>query len=146
MTNIKLLTASLELIENEFFNTLTVSAVIWKNDENYTIHAISKNISKILGFSQENFINRKTIYSDLIHPDDLKKIISEIKNNVSEKKLEFTPEPYRIRNNKGIYKWIKMDIRIIYNKGEVSHFIGYISDCTLEKENLIEKEKISILP
>ena len=34
MTNIKLLTASLELIENEFFNTLTVSAVIWKNDEN----------------------------------------------------------------------------------------------------------------
>ena len=141
MTNIKLLTASLELIENEFFNTLTVSAVIWKNDENYNIQAISKNISKILGFSQENFISKKTIYSDLIHPDDLKRVISEVKNNISEKKLEFTHEPYRIRNNKGIYKWIKMDIRIIYNKGEVSHFIGYISDCTLEKELLIEKEK-----
>ena len=134
MTNIKLLAASLELIENEFFNTLLVSVVIWKNDENYNIQAISKNISKILGFSQENFISKKTIYSDLIHPDDLKRVISEVKNNISEKKLEFTHEPYRIRNNKGIYKWIKMDIRIIYNKGEVSHFIGYISDCTLEKE------------
>ena len=62
MTNIKLLTASLELIENEFFNTLTVSAVIWKNDENYNIQAISKNISKILGFSQENFISKKSLY------------------------------------------------------------------------------------
>ena len=141
MTNIKLLTASLELIENEFFNTLTVSAVIWKNDENYTIHAISKNISKILGISQENFINKKTIYSDLIHPDDLKRVISEVKNNISEKKLEFTHEPYRIRNNEGIYKWIKIAVTVIYDKGEVSHFIGYISDCTLEKENLIEKEK-----
>ena len=141
MTNIKLLTASLELIENEFFNTLTVSAVIWKNDENYTIHAISKNISKILGFSQENFINKKTIYSDLIHPDDLKRVISEVKNNVSEKKLEFNHEPYRIKNNEGIYKWIKIAVTVIYDKGEVSHFIGYISDCTLEKELLIEKEK-----
>ena len=141
MTNIKLLTASLELIENEFFNTLTVSAVIWKNDENYAIQAISKNISKILGFSQENFINKKTIYSDLIHPDDLKRVISEVKNNISEKKLEFTHEPYRIRNNEGIYKWIKIAVTVIYDKGEVSHFIGYISDCTLEKELLIEKEK-----
>ena len=141
MTNIKLLTASLELIENEFFNTLTVSAVIWKNDENYNIQAISKNISKILGFSQENFINKKTIYSDLIHPDDLKRVISEVKNNVSEKKLEFNHEPYRIKNNEGIYKWIKIAVTVIYDKGEVSHFIGYISDCTLEKELLIEKEK-----
>ena len=141
MTNIKLLTASLELIENEFFNTLTVSAVIWKNDENYNIQAISKNISKILGFSQENFISKKTIYSDLIHPDDLKRVISEVKNNVSEKKLEFNHEPYRIKNNEGIYKWIKIAVTVIYDKGEVSHFIGYISDCTLEKENLIEKEK-----
>ena len=141
MTNIKLLTASLELIENEFFNTLTVSAVIWKNDENYNIQAISKNISKILGFSQENFISKKTIYSDLIHPDDLKRVISEVKNNISEKKLEFTHEPYRIRNNEGIYKWIKIAVTVIYDKGEVSHFIGYISDCTLEKELLIEKEK-----
>ena len=141
MTNIKLLTASLELIENEFFNTLLVSVVIWKNDENYNIQAISKNISKILGFSQENFISKKTIYSDLIHPDDLKRVISEVKNNISEKKLEFTHEPYRIRNNEGIYKWIKIAVTVIYDKGEVSHFIGYISDCTLEKENLIEKEK-----
>ena len=141
MTNIKLLTASLELIENEFFNTLLVSVVIWKNDENYNIQAISKNISKILGFSQENFISKKTIYSDLIHPDDLKRVISEVKNNISEKKLEFTHEPYRIRNNEGIYKWIKIAVTVIYDKGEVSHFIGYISDCTLEKELLIEKEK-----
>jgi PAS domain S-box-containing protein len=142
MTNIKLLTTSLDLIENEFFNTLAVSAVIWKNDENYTIQAISKNISKILGFSQENFINKKTIYSDLIHPDDLKRVINEVKNNVSEKKLEFTHEPYRIKNNEGIYKWIKIVVTLIYNKGKVSHFIGYISDYTLEKELLIEKEKI----
>ena len=142
MTNIKLLTASLELIENEFFNTLLVSVVIWKNDENYNIHAISKNISKILGFSQENFISKKTIYSDLIHPDDLKRVISEVKNNISEKKLEFTHEPYRIKNNEGTYKWIKIVVTLIYDKGEVSHFIGYISDYTLEKELLLEKEKI----
>jgi PAS domain S-box-containing protein len=116
MTNIKLLTTSLDLIENEFFNTLAVSAVIWKNDENYTIQAISKNISKILGFSQENFINKKTIYSDLIHPDDLKRVINEVKNNVSEKKLEFTHEPYRIKNNEGIYKWIKIVVTLIYNR------------------------------
>jgi PAS domain S-box-containing protein len=142
MTNIKLLTTSLDLIENDFFNTLGVSAVIWKNDKNYSIQAISKNITKILGFSQENFINKKTIYSDLIHPDDLKKVINEIQSNVFEKKLEFTHEPYRIKNNEGIYKWIKIAVTIIYDKGEVSHFIGYISDCTLEKEILIEKEKI----
>ena len=142
MRNIKLLSASLELIENEFFNTLAVSAVIFRNDKHYTIESISKNISKNLGFSQKDFINKKTIYSDLIHPDDLEIVLNEVKNNVIEKKLEFTHEPYRIMNSEGVYRWIKCSVTIIYDKNEASHFIGYLSDCTLEKENLIEKEKI----
>ena len=143
MTNNKLLSTSLELIENDFFNTLSVSVVIWKNDKNYTIQAISKNITKILGFSQKDFINKKTIYSNLIHPDDLDRILNEVKKNVNEKKADFIHEAYRILNSEGIYKWIKIVVTIIYEEDNVSHFIGYLSDCTLEKEILIEKEKVT---
>jgi PAS domain S-box-containing protein len=142
MTNNKLLSTSLDLIDNEFFNTLPVAVVIWKNDANYTIEAISKNISKILGFSQKDFISKKTIYTDLIHPDDLNTVLDVVKNNLSEKKLEFTPAPYRIINSEGVYKWIKIHITLIYEKSCVSHFIGYISDYTLEKELILENEKV----
>ena len=141
MINVKLLSASLELIENEFFNTLSVSIAIFRNDKKHTIQAISKNINTILGFNQEDFINKKTIYSKLIHPDDLKIVLSELENNIKIKGSKFIHKPYRIMNSKGKYIWIKSSVTIIYNEDEVSHFIEYISDVSEEKNSHVLLDK-----
>ncbi|MDY0051940.1 MAG: PAS domain S-box protein [Aliarcobacter sp.] len=140
MTNNKLLSASLEVMNNVFFNTLPVCVVVWKNNEFYSIESISKNISKVLGFKQADFINKKVNYSDLIHPDDLEKVLLEVKKNTEERKSKFSHEPYRIKNSKGSYKWIKNTVSIIYETNNITHLIGFISDCTIEKESLLEKE------
>lgn len=50
MTNIKLLAASLEVIENDFFNTLPVCAIIWKKDQDLSRVFLLSNYEELYSY------------------------------------------------------------------------------------------------
>ena len=85
-----LLNHSKQIIDSEFFNESPISAFICMNDEHWTIKDISKNIYNLCGFNKEEFISGKLFYKNIIHPDDLQRVIKEIKkNSLSKNKHRF---------------------------------------------------------
>lgn len=132
-----------KIINSNFFNNGPMVAFIWKNDKFWSVEAVSKNVESIFGYSIEDFMNKKILYSNIIHPEDLQKVSQEVSFYSNENLPSFEHSTYRIKNSKNEYRWIKDSTTIIYSQnGEITHFIGYIFDCTTEIQNIKElKEK-----
>ena len=60
----------------------------WKNDDNWTVEYISKSVTKLFGYTQDDFKSGKITYSSCIHRDDLKSVIDEVLHS-EEKNLDY---------------------------------------------------------
>jgi len=117
-----------------------VVAFLWKNEKNWPVEFVSNNICNIFGYTVEEFLSQKIIYSEIIHPDDLERVGNEVALNSNE--VFFSHKPYRIISKTGESKWIQDDTYIIRNKnGEITHYEGIIFDITdnVKKETEILK-------
>ena len=95
-----------------------------------------------LDFTGSTFEREKTsIWSELIHPEDVKKAM-EIYNTSFDEKKDFRRE-YRIRRSDGQYRWV-LDTGIprFTEKGDFTGYIGSSIDITDRKE--AEKELVRL--
>jgi len=117
----------INIIESDFFLIGPAVAFIWNNDTQWSVEILSKNIKKNFGYDAQLFIDGKLSYSNLIHPDDVQRVIKEVKDACNNKVHSFTHELYRLQNSEGNYQWVKDATSIIYDDtGDITHFIGYI--------------------
>jgi PAS domain S-box-containing protein len=135
MTTTQLLLDTKMIINSDFFNQSPLSVFIWSNDEEWTIQDVSKNITKLLGYTKDDKI---ILYSSLIHSADILRVKEEVYSNSSSNKSNFKHDPYRIRKKDGNYIWVKDSTSIVYENDEITHYIGYIQDCTKEIESIQE--------
>ncbi len=97
---------------------------------------ISPSVKKALGFSEE-FLLGKNIF-DLIHPDDKRKTISEIKK--SNKKGFIEMEPFRHQNSKGNWRWLESKVTNLLNEPSVQGIVINSRDITEKLQEEQEKE------
>lgn len=115
---------------------------LWKNAEGWPVEFVSKNI-RSLGYDPEDFYSGRIVYSDLIHPDDLKRTAEEVKQYAAEGRDHFVQE-YRTKTANGDYKWT--DDRTWVRRDDhdnITHFQGIVFDITERKkaeENLLANE------
>ena len=140
MTTTQLLLDSKKIIRSSFFNQFPISMFIWNNDDYWSIKEVSKNISKLLGYEQEDFVSGKVIYYSLIHPDDISRVKHEVSFNSYAKNSNFIHDSYRIKKKNGTYIWVEDATSIVYKDNEITHYIGYIKDCTKEIESMQKLE------
>jgi len=100
---------------------------------------VSENTIHIIGYSPEDFYNKRVPFRDIIHPDDRARHIDErrnaIKNNLNS--ISFTD--YRLIKKDGNIIWVRDFTTIIRNeKGEATDLLGYIIDVSEQK--FVEKE------
>jgi len=120
-------------IVKPLFEEGKIVAFSWKNEQNWPVTFVSDNIKDILGFTAEDFIEGKILYSDLIHPDDLDRVIKEIEDVIKEKKKFWIHKPYRLKTKKGNFIWILDQITPIYDEnGNITSFFGFVIDITRE--------------
>lgn len=103
----------------------------WRNDPNWSIEYVSSNVQNLLGYCKEEFLDNKVLYAHTIHPQDLRQVSSEVNQAVTQKSNFFKHEPYRIITKNGEVKWV-LD-HTVFNrneKGEITHFVGYVIDIT----------------
>jgi PAS domain S-box-containing protein len=124
-------------------NNSHVIVFTWRNAEGWPVEYVSENVTSIMGHTPEEFIEGKVSYSNCIHPEDLPRVIEEVRKFSSDKdQIEFTHEPYRIITKDGI-KVVSDWTYIVRNpKGNITHYKGIVEDITEKK---IAEENIKSL-
>ncbi len=124
-------------------NTSPVIAFLWKYEPMWPAEFVSENITR-LGYDVEDFTSNKIRYGDIVHPEDLERMASELKMHVETGCADYTSE-YRILTKSGDVRWV--DERTFIQRsaaGEV-HLQGVILDITEHKkaeDALLQMEEI----
>ncbi len=143
------------ILEENFQESLQMKAILelfpivifnWKNEENWPVEYVSKNVAKLTGYRGEEFKQGVIHYSDIIHPEDLKNVTDEVKNNSENDGVsEFEHKPYRILTKTGETKWVQDCTSIQRNtEGKITNYRGIVQDITKITElrdKLREKER-----
>lgn len=121
----------------------------WKNDAYWSVDYVSKNIQELLNYSNEEFLSSSINYIDCIYHEDLAGVKSELALALAESKEYLEHTPYRLLTKDNRVKWV-LDQTLIQRdkKGEITHYIGHISDITktveLSEENKILQERAEL--
>jgi len=115
----------------------------WAAIEDWPEEYVSPNIAQF-GYKADDFISGRIHYIDIIHPKDLEKIVSKVRE-YSESGVTSYEQEYRIIQSNGEVRWVH-DYTIIRrnNKRKITHYDGYIADITEQKQSansLRESEK-----
>ncbi|QKJ23153.1 sensor domain-containing diguanylate cyclase [Poseidonibacter lekithochrous] len=107
---------------------------ILKKDVNWRLEYVTNNVLDIYGNKAKEFLDNKIRHEDFVHKDDLSEFLTQRTQVSKTSNDEFIYKPYRIVKNNQII-WVSHVTKIIRNeKGELSHYYGYITDITAEKE------------
>lgn len=125
-----------------------VCAFLCKTDKNWTVDFVTKNVINMLGFSDTEFLSGQVLFSDLIHPDDIKKVKNEIENKIKAGNISYKQEYRMLNKNKEIIwvedkTWVRKDYL-----GNITHLECVLWNITQRKNNekkiqtLLEEKKM----
>ncbi len=117
--------------------TDTISDVLWMAErvegKLQTVFYTS-SIQKLLGYSSDEFIEKKNLWYRVIHPKDRNGVIKQLKGIYSNPELTEGELEYRVVTREGNILWIANKLKILRNDtGEIESIIGVVSDITLNK-------------
>jgi len=117
----------------------------WNNDEHWSVSFVSKSVLKLLGYSKKEFEENTNIkYASCIHSDDLSRVIKEVEVASSTQENFFSHQPYRVITKDGTIKWILDNTVIVRDEnGDITHYLGYLSDITELKDYQHKLELLS---
>lgn len=108
-------------------------AVVYHCNEywEYGINYISPNITQMLGWLPDDFLNDAEFRQKLIHQDDLHSLLIDV-SALYEKGHQ--KHEYRLCHKNGHYVWVLDEVRCLYDDdGKVTGIVGYLSDITQSK-------------
>jgi diguanylate cyclase (GGDEF)-like protein/PAS domain S-box-containing protein len=129
-----------ECINNELFFDGNVSVFFLKNDLKWSIEDISPNIEYFIGYSKKELQEKNTGFLDLLHKEDIDKILNGFKKTLKENKKTWTSKQIRILKNDGSFLWVDAKFFLIKDsKNRVVYIIGYMVNISkeIEEKNLL---------
>ncbi len=119
----------------------------WQNNANWGVEYISSSITRLLGYTKEDFLSSKIKYADCIHKDDLDNVKKEVSNALENDLIHFKHEPYRLIHKNGEERWV-LDYSVLQKDSDnnVTHFIGYVTDITdqqKQQEIIFQQSKLA---
>ena len=116
----------------------------WKNDKNWSVSFVSQSVFSLLGYTKEEFETDQITYASCILPEDLSRVVKEVKDFSKSDKNFFKHKPYRIKTKRGEIKWILDNTTLIKDEHNViTYFLGYLSNITEEKNYQVKLEILS---
>jgi len=117
------------------FNEADTVLFKWDYKTN-TLLYVSKSISKILGYDEEDFLNHTVKYKNCIHRDDFEGYKQQYQNAIQGHRQYYEHKPYRIITKDNQIKWIHdYTLFVKDDEGKITNLVGYITDITLLKEH-----------
>ncbi len=124
-------------------NNSPVIVFLWKYEKGWPIEFVSKNIIR-LGYDVEDFTSNRILYSNIVCPEDIEMMESELNRNVENGCIDYTSE-YRVLTKSGEIRWVDGRTVIQRNAAGEVHLQGIILDITEHKkaeEALLQMEEI----
>ncbi len=115
---------------NENFRLVVdhVPGVIYlcRNDELFTMLYLNDVVENMLGYSVEDFMERRVSFVDLYHPEDSESVFEEVEKALQEsRKFHLV---YRLKHKAGHWKWIEEFGVGIERDGRIDFLEGYLHD------------------
>jgi PAS domain S-box-containing protein len=123
----------MERLLKTIINNSQAVAFLWKNKESLPAEYVSENVTQ-LGYTVKDFTSGKVAYGNIIHGDDIGRVIETLKRNTAEGQDYFGIE-YRIFTGDGKMLWV--DERTFIQRdteGKATHLQGLVVDITERKE------------
>jgi len=115
----------------------------WRNQAHWPVEFVSLNVKELIGYSDEELTSGQVVYDQLVFPGDLERVASEVQDYSARGLNSFTQE-YRLLTRDGRVIWIYDFTNVIRDaQGNITHYLGYITDITDKKEQdrlLFERE------
>lgn len=114
----------------------------WARQEGWPVEYVSPNVFGLLGFKAEEFTERRRLYADIIHPDDLARVVEEVAEFDRSGNTAIQQE-YRVIRADGEVRWLQESTKVKKNiEGKMTHYLGYVQDITDRKraEAAIKRE------
>ena len=93
---------------------------------------VSANIEALFGYAPREYLENANFWSERVHPEDLKRVESEIARQLKNGKHVLE---YQFRRKDGSYCWVSDEQRVVRDeKGEPVEVIGSWSDITARKQ------------
>lgn len=117
-------------------------AFLWRAEENWPVEYVSENI-KQFGYTPEDFLSGKVLFSKIILPEDIERVFREVADYSQSGIGEFIQE-YRIVTKLGDVKWINDHTWIRRDSNNtITHYQGIIGDITDRKQRDEQIRKLS---
>jgi PAS domain S-box-containing protein len=119
--------------ERRLFTGGPVTVFRWVNKDDWPVEYVSSNVTQF-GYHPEEFTSGKICYAQIMHPDDLARVNTEIQTFLA-KGITTYEQDYRIVQANGTVRWVYDHTSVIFDAaGGVTHFEGYVLDITERKQ------------
>jgi PAS domain-containing protein len=80
----------------------------WQNTPGWSVAFVSENVSRVFGYTAEDFLTNKITYEQCVHPDDVAQVKEEVSENFKNTAItEFEHQPYRIVTKEHDVRWVR---------------------------------------
>ncbi len=109
-----------------------VVAFLWRNETEWPVEFVTRNVGRIFGYSDTDFLSGRILFSKVVHPDDIERVAHEVATYSQEPgRTAFVHEPYRIVAANGSVRWVNDQTFIRRaHTGTITHFQGIVEDIT----------------
>ena len=113
-------------------NNIPGTVYLSENDNHFTKIYLNDEIEKLTGYKKADFLEKRVVYTDLIHPNDIKRTLAESSEKLSNSEpFHFT---YRIIKKNGSIAWVEEFGDAVIKNGEIVYIEGIMLDITKRKE------------
>jgi len=133
ITNLKRTQSELREVRDRLKYLLTASpAVIFSSrpSGDYGATFISENVTAILGYQPQDFLDNSDFWVNHVHPEDIERVLRDIAQNFE---TNYHSHQYRFLRADGTYCWLEEDVKLVRQNGNPVEFVGYLIDINERK-------------
>ncbi|NHJ39713.1 MAG: PAS domain S-box protein [Asgard group archaeon] len=119
---------------DQIINLSPATVFLWNNDPKWTVQFVSDNIIQF-GYTQKEFQSGELPYMNIIHPDDLERVVIDVERYTQNPNYSDYTMQYRIITKSGAIRWVDEYTTIRRDElRNVEFFMGIIIDITERKK------------
>jgi diguanylate cyclase (GGDEF)-like protein/PAS domain S-box-containing protein len=110
-----------------------MAAYAWRNEAGWPVDFVTDNV-RMLGYDAGDFLSKRILFKDLIHPDDFPRVGQELLRRIEHGPDEYQ-QRYRVRHGDGHWVWVQDHVWLTRARtGKVTTVHGVLLDVTERQE------------